>query len=154
MFINVFSGANDWVDPANLSKMLCQITVASAIAVTVTSIFYLGCGCFGYAAFGNNAPGNLLTGFGFYEPYWIVDFANVCIIIHLIGGYQLFSQPIFALAERSLTEKFPECRILDNFYDIKLPMFPTFRLNLFRLCFRTAYVVSTTAIALVFPPSL
>nr|GFB55068.1 putative amino acid transporter, transmembrane domain-containing protein [Tanacetum cinerariifolium] len=42
---------------------------SSAIAVTVTSIFYLGCGCFGYAAFGNNAPGNLLTGFGFYEPY-------------------------------------------------------------------------------------
>nr|GEZ09879.1 hypothetical protein [Tanacetum cinerariifolium] len=61
---------------------------ASAIAVTVTSIFYLGCGYLGYAAFGNNAPGNLLTGFGFYEPYWIVDFANVCIIIHLIGGYQ------------------------------------------------------------------
>ncbi|GKC19864.1 probable amino acid permease 7 [Tanacetum coccineum] len=61
---------------------------ASAIAVTMTSIFYIGCGCFGYATFGNNAPGNLLTGFGFYEPYWIVDFANVCIIIHLIGGYQ------------------------------------------------------------------
>nr|GEY17168.1 probable amino acid permease 7 isoform X2 [Tanacetum cinerariifolium] len=65
---------------------------ASAIAVTVTSIFYLGCGCFGYAAFGNNAPGNLLTGFGFYEPYWIVGFANVCIIIHLIGGYQSLTQ--------------------------------------------------------------
>ncbi|GJS83015.1 probable amino acid permease 7 [Tanacetum coccineum] len=62
---------------------------ASAIVVTVTSIFYLGCGCFGYSAFGNNAPGNLLTGFGFYEPYWIVDFTNVCIIIHLIGGYQV-----------------------------------------------------------------
>ena len=30
-------------------------------------------------------------------------------------------------------------------------MLPAFRLNLFRLCFRTAYVVSTTAIALVFP---
>ncbi|PWA63140.1 amino acid transporter, transmembrane domain-containing protein [Artemisia annua] len=124
---------------------------ASAIAVTVTSIFYLGCGCFGYAAFGNNAPGNLLTGFGFYEPYWIVDFANVCIIIHLIGGYQLFSQPVFALAERSLTEMFPESRFLKNFYNIKLPMFPAFRLNIFRLCFRTTYVLSTTAIALVFP---
>ncbi|PWA81856.1 amino acid transporter, transmembrane domain-containing protein [Artemisia annua] len=124
---------------------------ASAIAIIVTSVFYLGCGCFGYAAFGNNTPGNLLTGFGFYEPYWIVDFANVCIIVHLIGGYQLFSQPIFAFAERSLTEKFPESRFLKNFYGIKLPMLPVFQLNLFRLCFRTAYVVSTTAIALVFP---
>nr|GEY01155.1 probable amino acid permease 7 [Tanacetum cinerariifolium] len=124
---------------------------ASAIAVIVTSVFYVGCGCFGYAAFGNNTPGNLLTGFGFYEPYWLVDFANVCIIVHLIGGYQLFSQPIFAFAERSLTHKFPESQFLKNFYEVKLPMLPAFRVNLFRVCFRTAYVVSTTAIALVFP---
>ncbi|PWA39608.1 hypothetical protein CTI12_AA570280 [Artemisia annua] len=27
MFINVFSATNDWIDLANLSKMLCQITV-------------------------------------------------------------------------------------------------------------------------------
>lgn len=62
---------------------------ASAIAILLTTFFYLGCGCFGYAAFGNDTPGNLLTGFGFYEPYWLVDFANACIIIHLIGGYQV-----------------------------------------------------------------
>jgi hypothetical protein len=46
-------------------------------------------GCFGYAAFGNAAPGNLLTGFGFYEPYWLVDFANACIVLHILGGYQV-----------------------------------------------------------------
>lgn len=57
------------------------------MAIFITSSFFLCCGCFGYAAFGHNAPGNLLTGFGFYEPYWLVDFANVCIVLHLIGGY-------------------------------------------------------------------
>ncbi|KAJ0533154.1 putative amino acid transporter, transmembrane domain-containing protein [Helianthus annuus] len=57
---------------------------ASAIAILATSFFYLGCGCLGYAAFGNDTPGNLLTGFGFYEPYWHVAFANACIIMHLI----------------------------------------------------------------------
>ncbi|XP_028803454.1 probable amino acid permease 7 isoform X1 [Neltuma alba] len=62
---------------------------ASMISVLVTTFFYLCCGCFGYAAFGSNTPGNLLTGFGFYEPFWLVDFANACIVVHLVGGYQV-----------------------------------------------------------------
>ncbi|KAF5773986.1 putative amino acid transporter, transmembrane domain-containing protein [Helianthus annuus] len=124
---------------------------ASLIAILVTTFFYLGCGCFGYAAFGDNTPGNLLTGFGFYEPYWLIDFANACIILHLIGGYQLFSQPVYAYAERWVTEKFPDSILLKNTDRLKLPLLPDFELNLFRLCFRTSYVVSTTGIALVFP---
>ncbi|KAI3703113.1 hypothetical protein L6452_28868 [Arctium lappa] len=124
---------------------------ASAIAILVTTFFYLGCACFGYAAFGNDTPGNLLTGFGFYEPYWLIDFANACIIIHLIGGYQLYSQPVYAYAERWLAEKFPESGFLKKFYGLKLPFLPDFQLNLFRLSFRTSYVVSTTGIAMVFP---
>lgn len=47
------------------------------------------CGCLGYAAFGNSAPGNMLTGFGFYEPFWLVDLANIFIVIHLVGAYQV-----------------------------------------------------------------
>jgi hypothetical protein len=62
---------------------------ASTIAITVTAFFYLCCGGFGYAAFGDATPGNLLTGFGFYEPYWLIDFANVCVVLHLVGGYQV-----------------------------------------------------------------
>ncbi|KAK9077631.1 hypothetical protein SSX86_005968 [Deinandra increscens subsp. villosa] len=124
---------------------------ASAIAILVTTFFYLGCGCFGYAAFGNDTPGNLLTGFGFYEPYWLISFANACIIVHLIGGYQLFSQPVFAFVERWLTEKFPNRRFLKRFHELKLPLLPVLRFNMFRLCFRTIYVATTTGIALVFP---
>lgn len=65
---------------------------ASMTAIFITTFFYLCCGCFGYAAFGNATPGNLLTGFGFYEPFWLIDIANVCIVIHLVGGYQV---PVF-----------------------------------------------------------
>jgi amino acid permease len=61
----------------------------NVIAVLATTFFYLCVGCFGYSAFGNAAPGNLLTGFGFYEPYWLIDFANACIVLHLLGGYQV-----------------------------------------------------------------
>jgi amino acid permease len=62
---------------------------ASLLGVSTTTMFYVLCGCVGYAAFGNKAPGNFLTGFGFYEPFWLVDFANICIAIHLIGAYQV-----------------------------------------------------------------
>ncbi|EXB51063.1 hypothetical protein L484_023766 [Morus notabilis] len=124
---------------------------ASMIAIFVTTFFYLCCGCFGYAAFGNNTPGNLLTGFGFYEPYWLIDFANACIVLHLVGGYQIYSQPVFAVVERWLGKKFPNSGFVNNFYNLKLPFLPPVQLNPLRLCFRTAYVVSTTGIAVLFP---
>ncbi|KAI9184693.1 hypothetical protein LWI28_000013 [Acer negundo] len=62
---------------------------ASMAAIFITTFFYLCWGCFGYAAFGSLAPGNLLTGFVFYKPYWLIDFANACIVLHLVGAYQL-----------------------------------------------------------------
>lgn len=62
---------------------------ATTIAVSITSVFYLLCGSLGYAAFGKDAPGNFLTGFGFFEPYWLVDIANICIVVHLVGAYQV-----------------------------------------------------------------
>ncbi|XAR56840.1 hypothetical protein NMG60_11037461 [Bertholletia excelsa] len=124
---------------------------ASVAAIFITTFFYLCCGCFGYAAFGSDTPGNLLTGFGFYEPYWLIDFANACVILHLVGGYQVYSQPLFAYGERWVSEKFPNSRFVNNSYAIKLPFLPAFQLSLLRLCFRTVYVVSTTAIAVVFP---
>lgn len=62
---------------------------ATLLGMLISSAFYMACGLLGYAAFGNDAPGNFLTGFGFYEPFWLVDFANLCIVIHLIGAYQV-----------------------------------------------------------------
>lgn len=62
---------------------------ATLIGISISTIFYMLCGILGYVAFGNNAPGNFLTGFGFYEPFWLIDIANLCIVIHLIGAYQV-----------------------------------------------------------------
>lgn len=62
---------------------------ATVLSITITTVFYLLCGSMGYAAFGNNAPGNLLTGFGFYNPYWLLDIANFAIVVHLVGAYQV-----------------------------------------------------------------
>ena len=64
---------------------------------------------------------------------------------------QIYSQPIFAFAEGWFAKKFPNSGFVHNFYTFKLPLLPGFQLNLLRLCFRTAYVVSTTGIAMLFP---
>lgn len=62
---------------------------ANLYGIGTTTIFYLSIGCVGYAAFGNNVPGNILT--GFYEPFWLVDLAHICIVIHLVGAYQVIN---------------------------------------------------------------
>jgi len=62
--------------------------------VGMTSIFYLSIGGVGYGAFGNEAPGNLLTGFADFEPFWLVDVANLCLVIHLIGAYQVQNKQV------------------------------------------------------------
>ena len=66
---------------------------ANMAGVLITTALYLSCACFGYAAFGNNAPGNMLTGFGFYEPFWLIDLANIFIVLHLLGAYQVPIHP-------------------------------------------------------------
>ncbi|KAL8226462.1 hypothetical protein R6Q57_016294 [Mikania cordata] len=124
---------------------------ASTIAITTTTIFYLCCGASGYAAFGDLTPGNLLTGFGFYEPYWLVDFGNACIVLHLVGGYQVYSQTLFVIVERWHAEKFPESAFAKDIQSIKMSLLPEFRLNPLRLCFRTTYVVLTVAVGMLFP---
>ena len=53
--------------------------------------------------------------------------------------------------ERWLTRKYPTSGFVNNFYTLKLPSLPPLKINLLRISFRTAYVVSTTAIAMIFP---
>ncbi|CAI0423642.1 unnamed protein product [Linum tenue] len=60
---------------------------ASFVGISTTTIFYLLCGCVGYAAFGEDAPGDLLS--GFHQPLWLLNVANVSVTIHLIGAYQV-----------------------------------------------------------------
>ncbi|KAL7082564.1 hypothetical protein ACP275_14G107100 [Erythranthe tilingii] len=119
---------------------------ATLAGISVSTMFYMLCGILGYAAFGNNAPGNFLTGFGFYEPFWLVDIANVCIVVHLIGAYQVFCQPIYAFVEKWSNEKWPENKFITGEYSVC-----GLKLSLFRLIWRTLYVIFTTVFAMLFP---
>lgn len=124
---------------------------ATLLSVAVTSVFYLLCGCMGYAAFGDFAPGNLLTGFGFYNPYWLLDIANVAIVVHLVGAYQVFCQPLFAFIEKFASNRFPDSQFINEDINIPIPGFRPFKLNLFRLVWRTIFVMITTLISMLLP---
>ncbi|CAK9325412.1 unnamed protein product [Citrullus colocynthis] len=124
---------------------------ATLLSVAVTSVFYILCGCMGYAAFGDFAPGNLLTGFGFYNPYWLLDIANVAIVVHLVGAYQVFCQPLFAFIEKFASNRFPDSQFINEDINIPIPGFRPFKLNLFRLVWRTIFVMITTLISMLLP---
>jgi len=66
-----------------------QMKKATTLAIFITTGFYMAVGTMGYGAFGDEAPTNLLTGFGFFNPYWLIDIANVFIMVHLVGAYQV-----------------------------------------------------------------
>jgi amino acid permease len=119
---------------------------ATSLSVATTTIFYMLCGCMGYAAFGDKSPDNLLTGFGFYEPFWLLDVANVAIVVHLVGAYQVFCQPIFAFVERRANATWPNSAFIAN----ELKVGP-FALSLFRLTWRSAFVCLTTVVAMLLP---
>ncbi|GAB4844139.1 Amino acid permease 3, variant 2 [Ancistrocladus abbreviatus] len=125
---------------------------ATLISIAVTTLFYALCGCTGYAAFGDMAPGNLLTGFGFYNPYWLLDIANAAIVVHLVGAYQVYSQPLFAFVEKAACEAFPDSQFITKETKIPIPgLKQPYNLNLFRLVWRTIFVVITTVISMLLP---
>lgn len=122
---------------------------ATTISVAVTTVFYMLCGCMGYAAFGDHAPGNLLTDFGFYNPFWLLDIANAAIVIHLVGAYQVFCQPLFAFIEKWAGERWPESKFIMKEMRVPVPGFRPCKINLFRLVWRSAFVVATTVISMM-----
>ncbi|KAK7350914.1 hypothetical protein VNO77_09963 [Canavalia gladiata] len=121
---------------------------ATKLSIAVTTTFYMLCGCTGYAAFGDSAPGNLLTGFGFYKPYWLIDIANAAIVIHLVGAYQVYAQPLFAFIEKEAAKRWPK---IDREFKISIPGFQPYSQNIFVLVWRTVFVVITTVIAMLLP---
>ncbi|KAK3438961.1 hypothetical protein EUGRSUZ_C03880 [Eucalyptus grandis] len=124
---------------------------ASLISIAATTLFYMICGCTGYAAFGDMAPKNLLTGFGFHNPYWMVDIANATIVILLLCAYQFNCQPLFAYVEKTLDEKFPNSQFIERKIELRIPGCSPYELKPFQLVWRTVFVIGTTFISMLLP---
>lgn len=124
---------------------------ATTIGVLITTLFYMTCGCVGYAAFGNNAPGNFLTGFGVYEPFWLIDAGNVCIVVHIVGAFQVFCQPLYSVVEQWSCNRWPECGFIVKEHHVNVPFYGVYNINFFKLVWRTIYVILMTVIAVTLP---
>ncbi|KAI3770039.1 hypothetical protein L6452_01159 [Arctium lappa] len=119
---------------------------ATTVGILASTVFYMLCGILGYAAFGNDAPGNFLTGFGFFDPFWLVDLANICIVVHLLGAYQVLAQPFFGFIDDCSRKRWPQSTLITENY-----LLGGLEINLFRLFWRTTYVILVTIIAMIFP---
>lgn len=124
---------------------------AAMYGIGITTLFYVSIGCIGYAGFGDKAPGNILN--GFYEPFWLLDIANLALLVHVVGAYQVYAQPLFAFCEKWLALKYPQVRFFHKSYKLKLPFFRMryiqFTIN--QLLLRTILVSFTTLVAMILP---
>jgi amino acid permease len=121
---------------------------ANVIGVSTITIVFLLCSCLGYAAFGDHTPGNIFV--GFYEPYWLVCLGNIFIVIHMIGAYQVLGQPFFRIVEMGANIMWPKSNFINKEYPISMSGV-TINLNLFRLIWRTMFVILATIIAMAMP---
>lgn len=89
-------------EPPDSDRAMRRATVtalASAFAIYSAVAFT------GQAALGEKAPGDILTGFS--SPRWLVAAANVFVLVHMFGAFQLFSQPVFQVAEAAVLARWP-----------------------------------------------
>ncbi|WVZ95265.1 hypothetical protein U9M48_041055 [Paspalum notatum var. saurae] len=102
------------------------------VAYIIIAACYFPAAIIGYWAFGNSVDGNILI--TLKKPTWLIAIANMMVVVHLIGGYQVYAMPVFDIIETVLVKKFW--------------FRPSFRL---RLIARTVYVAFTMFIAVTFP---
>ncbi|XP_014502036.1 amino acid permease 8 isoform X3 [Vigna radiata var. radiata] len=125
-----------------------QMKRANVLGVTAMTILFLLCSGLGYAAFGDNTPGNILT--GFTDPFWLVALGNGCIVMHMIGAYQVMGQPFFRIVEMGANMVWPDSDFINKEYSFMMGNVMV-RFNLFRLVWRTIFVIFATVLAMVMP---
>ncbi|KAG2581345.1 hypothetical protein PVAP13_6KG025000 [Panicum virgatum] len=115
--------------PENPSKPMWRGVVVAYIMV---AICYFPVSFIGYWDFGNQVDDNILITLN--KPKWLIALANMMVVIHVIGSYQIFAMPVFYMIETILVKK------------LRFP--PGLALHLIA---RTTYVAFTTFIAITIP---
>ncbi|KAL3751392.1 hypothetical protein ACJRO7_012246 [Eucalyptus globulus] len=101
-------------------------------AYLVNAICYFPVALIGYWAFGQDVDDNVLI--ALKKPSWLIASANLMVVVHVIGGYQVYAMPVFDMLESAMVKRanFPPGRTL-------------------RLVTRSAYVAFTLLIGVTFP---
>ncbi|KAA3464151.1 lysine histidine transporter 1 isoform X2 [Gossypium australe] len=102
------------------------------VAYIVVALCYFPVALIGYWMFGNSIEDNILI--SLEKPAWLIAMANIFVVIHVIGSYQIYAMPVFDMIETVLVKKL-------NFR-------PSTTLRFF---VRNFYVAFTMFIAITFP---
>ncbi|XP_057437456.1 lysine histidine transporter 1-like isoform X2 [Lotus japonicus] len=102
------------------------------VAYFVVGLCYFPVAFVGYYMFGNEVADNILISLN--KPTWLIVTANMFVVIHVIGSYQLFAMPVFDMIETVMVKK----------WHFK----PT---GLLRFVVRNTYVAFTMFVAITFP---
>ncbi|KAL0800139.1 hypothetical protein Bca101_055314 [Brassica carinata] len=102
------------------------------VAYIVVAICYFPVAFLGYWIFGNSVDDNVLM--TLEKPVWLIAMANLFVVVHVIGSYQIFAMPVFDMMETVLVKKM-------NFD-------PSFTL---RFITRSLYVAFTMFVAICIP---
>ncbi|KAF8775740.1 hypothetical protein HU200_004269 [Digitaria exilis] len=73
------------------------------VAYIVVAICYFPVALIGYWAFGNQVDDNILITLS--KPKWLIALANMMVVIHVIGSYQIYAMPVFDMLETVLVKK-------------------------------------------------
>ncbi|KAG1358888.1 lysine histidine transporter 1 [Cocos nucifera] len=102
------------------------------VAYIVVAICYFPVALIGYWVFGNAVEDNILI--TLEKPRWLIAMANMMVVVHVIGSYQIYAMPVFDMIETVLVKKlhFPPGLML-------------------RLIARSVYVAFTMFVGISFP---
>ncbi|KAL8043698.1 hypothetical protein ABFX02_08G002000 [Erythranthe guttata] len=102
------------------------------VAYIVVALCYFPVAFIGYWMFGNEVDDNILI--SLENPTWLIAMANMFVVIHVIGSYQIYAMPVFDMIETVLVKK--------------LKFKPTWYL---RFISRNFYVAFTMFVGITFP---
>ncbi|KAI3748120.1 hypothetical protein L6452_11005 [Arctium lappa] len=102
------------------------------VAYIVVALCYFPVALIGYWMYGNAVSDNILI--SLEKPTWLIAMANLFVVVHVIGSYQIYAMPVFDMIETLLVKK--------------LHFTPTFTL---RFITRNTYVALTMFIGICFP---
>ncbi|CAL9104184.1 unnamed protein product [Musa textilis] len=73
------------------------------VAYIAVALCYFPVAFLGYWAFGNDVADNILITLN--KPRWLIATANMMVVIHVIGSYQIYAMPVFDMIETVLVKK-------------------------------------------------
>ncbi|XP_060192946.1 lysine histidine transporter 1-like [Lycium barbarum] len=73
------------------------------VAYIIVAVCYFPVALIGYWVFGNSVQDNILISLN--KPTWLIVMANLFVVVHVIGSYQVFAMPVFDMVETMLVKK-------------------------------------------------